>query len=460
MEIIQEIGSYAGLAAIVGLAVLSALYFSQARDVRRLRDWAGKAPERTSEPAAQPTRVVARPVPRPPSATPSGLGTAGQPAPGGAAAASAVGAASAVALGPAAATPAAARVSGNGEEGRDSTEGVSQDTMAHAPPLPDEEDSDDHGSELEGDEQERGLTEDSPGVVEDSEPDDEDALRHDGDDLDRDDDRDHDDDLEHDDDVDHDDGDLDHDDEHEDDWDDYDEETGDRPAVTPPLPTAGSPVRPVPPPPRTAPATPAGARPAAVAASRPSNASGSPILPPYDRSRPGGNAGYRRFFYSPQRAALVIGLGVLVLAAATLGGLRLAGGDDQADTPAAGQTGAAGQPTGGQGGGGAGNGADDQQPAVDPSQVTVAVLNGTTVTGLAADVGDLVEKEGYQLGNVTNSLERERAESVVFYAPGAEAEAEDVSRRLKITQREEIDPDTQALAGDASVVVVVGADKT
>ena len=71
MEIIQEIGSYAGLAAILGLAVLSALYFSQARDVRRLRDWAGRAPERTSEPAAQPTRVVARPVPKPPGAQPT-----------------------------------------------------------------------------------------------------------------------------------------------------------------------------------------------------------------------------------------------------------------------------------------------------------------------------------------------------------------------------------------------------
>ena len=45
-EIIQEIGSYAGLAAVVGPAVLVGLYFSQARDVKRLREWAGRAPER------------------------------------------------------------------------------------------------------------------------------------------------------------------------------------------------------------------------------------------------------------------------------------------------------------------------------------------------------------------------------------------------------------------------------
>src|SRR5437764_12287902 len=42
---LQEIGAAGGLAAVVGLAVLSALYFPQARDVKRLREWAGRAPE-------------------------------------------------------------------------------------------------------------------------------------------------------------------------------------------------------------------------------------------------------------------------------------------------------------------------------------------------------------------------------------------------------------------------------
>jgi len=49
VELIKEIGAIAGLGAFVGLAVLSLLYFSQARDVRRLRDWAGRAPERDAE---------------------------------------------------------------------------------------------------------------------------------------------------------------------------------------------------------------------------------------------------------------------------------------------------------------------------------------------------------------------------------------------------------------------------
>jgi hypothetical protein len=46
---IEKYGAYAGLAAIVGLAVLSLLYFAQAREVKRLREWAGRAPERAAE---------------------------------------------------------------------------------------------------------------------------------------------------------------------------------------------------------------------------------------------------------------------------------------------------------------------------------------------------------------------------------------------------------------------------
>ena len=49
MELIKEIGAFAGLAAFLGLAVLAMLAFSQGRDIRRLREWAGSAPEREGE---------------------------------------------------------------------------------------------------------------------------------------------------------------------------------------------------------------------------------------------------------------------------------------------------------------------------------------------------------------------------------------------------------------------------
>jgi hypothetical protein len=45
----MEIGAYAGLAAFFGLVVLALLTFTQARDLRRLREWAGSAPERDAE---------------------------------------------------------------------------------------------------------------------------------------------------------------------------------------------------------------------------------------------------------------------------------------------------------------------------------------------------------------------------------------------------------------------------
>jgi hypothetical protein len=64
MEFIQQIGALAGLAAFVGLAVLALLYFTQAKDVRRLRESAsflveGGEVEVTEAPAA---RAAAEPA--------------------------------------------------------------------------------------------------------------------------------------------------------------------------------------------------------------------------------------------------------------------------------------------------------------------------------------------------------------------------------------------------------------
>ena len=103
-----------------------------------------------------------------------------------------------------------------------------------------------------------------------------------------------------------------------------------------------------------------------------------------------------------------------------------------------------------------------QQPAIDPATVTVAVLNGTTVPGLAQSLSDEVTRLGFDVGTVANSGDAEgqqRAESVILYANGSEREASVVGRRLGIPQREPIDAATQGLAGDATVVVIAGADR-
>jgi hypothetical protein len=49
LHVIEQIGAFAGLAAFLGLAVLALLSFTHGRDIRRLRDWAGSAPERDAE---------------------------------------------------------------------------------------------------------------------------------------------------------------------------------------------------------------------------------------------------------------------------------------------------------------------------------------------------------------------------------------------------------------------------
>jgi LytR cell envelope-related transcriptional attenuator len=49
LKVIEQIGAFAGLAAFLGLAVLALLSFTQGRDIRRLREWAGSAPERDAE---------------------------------------------------------------------------------------------------------------------------------------------------------------------------------------------------------------------------------------------------------------------------------------------------------------------------------------------------------------------------------------------------------------------------
>jgi hypothetical protein len=101
----------------------------------------------------------------------------------------------------------------------------------------------------------------------------------------------------------------------------------------------------------------------------------------------------------------------------------------------------------------------DDRAAVDPGNVTVAVLNGTTVPGLAGALGDRVAAAGFKRGTIDIFSDQQLPQSVVQYAPGHEAEAEAVSRRVGIRQRGPVSDEGRALAGDATVIVIIGADK-
>lgn len=61
MDSIERIGAFLGLAAFFGLAVLALLVIQQARDLRRLRGWAGKAPERAIEAAEESGEEIPEP---------------------------------------------------------------------------------------------------------------------------------------------------------------------------------------------------------------------------------------------------------------------------------------------------------------------------------------------------------------------------------------------------------------
>jgi hypothetical protein len=106
---IDQYGAYAGFASVLGLAILSLLYFAQAREVKRLREWAGRAPERAADVqdravAAAQQRVIAQPQRPAQPVAPGAVPAAATPA-GRAAGAAAPAAAAATAAGAATATP-------------------------------------------------------------------------------------------------------------------------------------------------------------------------------------------------------------------------------------------------------------------------------------------------------------------------------------------------------------------
>jgi hypothetical protein len=100
---------------------------------------------------------------------------------------------------------------------------------------------------------------------------------------------------------------------------------------------------------------------------------------------------------------------------------------------------------------------------VDRGKVTVAVLNGTTFTGLARSASDKLTKAGFKPGTVTNdTTNQSRSATAVFYADNQKNAALEVAKLIGIPRDaiQPLDANTRAVAGpDADVVVSVGADQ-
>jgi hypothetical protein len=148
------------------------------------------------------------------------------------------------------------------------------------------------------------------------------------------------------------------------------------------------------------------------------------------------NGGLRRFLRRPsERGLFVIVASVLVLSIGVVFVVLQSGDEgDQPDRRA-------------------------RPSAVVPSEVEVAVLNGTAVPDLAARVGDDVEAGDFVLGTVTNS-ETPFERTTVMYEPGSEDEGEAVAQELGVQSRVvPMEEDVRALVDGAPVAVIAGEDR-
>jgi hypothetical protein len=421
---IERYGAYAGIAAVFGLGILSLLYFAQAREVKRLREWAGRAPERAAELEARVTadaqrRVAppATPTPRPSApATPAAQQGTAPPTPGVATPATA------------AAAAAGAQATTVAEPGTTSPQNGTGSGAAVPPPgtagKPEEAEAKD-GEAKNGDEK--------------------DAQAKDGDAKEP-------------------------------------EEAGAAPGADEPKPfgpqpkpAEGADAKP-PVPAATAAAgaataaaaagaaAPAAAPPVAASASRPAPLRAptpSAALPPRTPAgaRPRTDDGDGR---SPGRVAAIVGAVLGVIAVLAVAGILIFGGGSD-EPPAKPNTVA--QPTSDDTG--AANGASttpSKAPArVNRKAVPLAVLNGTTVTGLARGAADKLTQKGYNEPNVVtnDTTNQARPTTQIFYEARARAAALDVAKILGVpsAQIKAMDANARALADRAEVAVFVGADK-
>jgi FlaA1/EpsC-like NDP-sugar epimerase len=202
------------------------------------------------------------------------------------------------------------------------------------------------------------------------------------------------------------------------------------------------------------------AAPAAPAApSRPPRrpAAAAYAAPPAAR-RPAAEPGSSRGSGRSGILTALLGLGaVAAVAGLAFLGVQLLGSDDPAAPPRPNQVAEPGTAATTTTDGGA-------RPSVTETRqgTTVAVLNGTTSPGLAQSTSERLVGAGYaEDGKTATGPDQTVAASTVYYARGQQRQARDAAKVLGISKIETMDADDRALAGEnAELLVIVGADKT
>jgi hypothetical protein len=414
---IEQYGAYAGIAAVFGLGILSLLYFAQAREVKRLRNWAGRAPERAAELEARvqadaQRRAAATQAPRPGApVTPAAQQGAAAPAaaPGVAAPATA---AAAAAGATAVAKPATAAPQN----------GTGSSTAVPPPVKPGQQPDEAKPGNGDGKPAEAKPGDGAPAAP-----------------------------------------------------------AGQPPAPGQPVAKPGAPTQPGQP---GQPTTPAGpgqptAKPAtpvaqpgpaaipaatAAAAARPAQ-SAAPLRAPTPSASPPPRSPMNAVLgtdgaSSKRRIAAIVGVIVGVAAIAAVAAVLFAGGKSDNNTPPTPNTVA--QP-GATTPAGANKGTQTRPAKLNRKAYPLAVLNGTTVTGLARGAADKLTARGYNEPNVVtnDTTNQQRATTEIYFEPKARPAALDVAKILgvKTANVQPMDANARALADRATVAVFVGADK-
>ncbi len=99
-------------------------------------------------------------------------------------------------------------------------------------------------------------------------------------------------------------------------------------------------------------------------------------------------------------------------------------------------------------------------PAINPSELNVAVLNGTSTNGLAHHLADDLQQSGYKRAEASSAVPPgTHATTVVQYTTGHRADGQAVAKALDVTRVQPMEASTASLASQATVVVVAGADQ-
>jgi hypothetical protein len=186
---------------------------------------------------------------------------------------------------------------------------------------------------------------------------------------------------------------------------------------------------------------------AALSRSQPSASPRRPAPPPPRRPGTPPPASRRR---SAGKVALLAGLVALILGGGAFAATQLLGGDDPPPAPNTAQQPATESPA---------PTAAAEQGGKPAAETVVAVLNGTTFNGLAGTIADQLGAAGYQRGATITNPDQTLQTSTVFYGDGARPNARRIARRLNIADVQPKSPEAEALAPDADVVVLAGADQ-